>query len=285
VPVDLCGQGPRQKIPSLAGMGERSKRGRGVSAPGGAAIRSFVDRTHHAVVARGRFDGLVRAYESHCREVGLVVAAQDLGMMPKALAAATLHLALLPPDQFCSFTLNLLDPDVNLFLAGDNNEFQVTGRVYTENVRTAETNRLYIETQRPKHEPARSVVDFSGRDVFEAFREYYRRSLQMRARLFDLGADEVVLIQGLPMVDEPWLVQLDVAGVRELVEGGLEQIEDRTYRFRCGCDVQRIEAFVLEVFAGEPEELFGGEQQAEVQCPRCGRGFVIGRRAFEPAEA
>lgn len=248
---------------------------------GRAEVRSWVDRTYHAVISRGRFDELLQAYVAHASEVSALPDDGTLAMMRKALVASTLHLALLPPDQHCSWTLNLASPQRNLFVAGDNEGYRLTGRAFSEDVKAEATSRLFYETQRPRHEPARSVVDFDGLDVFAAYRALYRRGLQMRARLFDLGGSRYALVQGLPMVDRPWLEGLEADGLEARLSGDAEPIETRVYRLACGCALPNILVALRSIFAASSDELFGGEPEIEVQCPRCGRGYVVERRAFD----
>jgi hypothetical protein len=252
--------------------------GGGRSKGGTAAVRSYVDRVHHAVVARGRFTDL--------HETGWLAHAATLGPLPddatrslvrSALSIATLRLALLPPDQYCAWTYNFVEPRLNVFVAGDNGSHDVTGRVFSDHVRTAERSRLFVEMQRPRHRPAQSIVELDGPDPIVAMQTYYEKALQMQARLLDLGADDLVLVEGLPMVDREWLSTLDGGGVERLFAGDLEPIEERTYTFRCGCDVDRITALVGTMFRDRPEELFDGSDEVEVQCPRCGRHWVVTR--------
>lgn len=262
------------------------RRRDGDGGSGGIVVRSSLRRDVHAVFARADVEALQREFLAHAASLGPLPGEPALTMMRRALGAAVLQLALLPPDEFCSWTYNVAAPPLNVFLAGDNNEFQVTGRIYADGVRVAAASRLFVETQRPAHLPSRSVVEFAGTDVLAAVRQYYGRALQMRARIFELGEHDVLLIQGLPIVDEDWLDRLDAAAAREAEEGA-EELEQRRYRFRCGCDAQRIALVVHEMFAGPEklDELFGGEPEIEVQCPRCGRRWWLSRASLEGGQA
>lgn len=235
--------------------------------------------------ARGQFEGIYDGYLDHARDLGRLPEDAALQLMRKTLAAATLQLSLLPPDQFCSWTFNFDELRLNLFVAGDNNEFQITGRVHQENVKTVGVSRFFYESQRPNHQPARSVVDFKGVDVIEAFREYYRRSLQTRATIFELADDDFLLIQGLPNVDVDWFEGLDADSARAMVESGLEPIERRCYRFACGCDIKRIIDAVRGMYSGRIEELFGDQDLVDIQCPRCGRAWSLRRNDIEAGQA
>ena len=246
----------------------------------GYGISSYLDRGHNAVIAHGKISALFADYLQHASTLGKLPDENSLGIMQRTLACACLQLSLLPPDQFCAWTLHFVQPARNVFLAGDNSGFQITGRIFANNVKTQDTNRIYVETQRPKHEPTRSILDFEGQDILSIFELYFERSLQMKARLFAQNQDEYVLVQGLPRVDQTWLSALDIHSVLSLIPT-LEKIEKRHYRFFCGCNTQKILMVIRKMFASDPAELFGDQDQVEVQCPRCGRNWIVRRDEFE----
>lgn len=246
-----------------------------------AIVHSYVEREHHAVISRGNFEQLYQGYLAHAATIGPMPEAFSLDSMRYAMAMATLQLALWPPDQHASFTLNFSEPLINIFLAGDNHEFQITGRVYSENVKNTGVSRFYVETQRPNHKPAQSVVDFDEAHALSAFEHYYKRGVQMRVRIFELEEHDFVMIQGLPIVERQWLSDLTSEDVIEMFDQGLEEIEQRTYTFQCGCNLPRIKKVVSDVFKSDPSELFGEEKHVEVQCPRCGKFWLITKEYFD----
>jgi len=138
-----------------------------------------------------------------------------------------------------------------------------------------------VETQRPKHEPARSVLEVTGRDVGAILEQYFRRSVQVPTRFFELSPDDFLIVQGLPRVNLAWLDGLTTASAGAHVGQALETIEERTYRFQCGCDPHKMLLVVRGMFAKKPDELFAGQEQVEVTCPRCGRAWTISRQEFE----
>ena len=243
-------------------------------------VQAYVDRKREAVIARGRMDALFEAYHKHAERWSMLPAEPFLSMMHRALAVASLHLALLPPDEFTAWTLNIKEPPMNFFVCGDNNQFGVTGRVYTSDVKTGESSRLFMESQRPKREPTHSVLDVQGRDVFGIFEEFYARSEQIPNRLFEISENEFALIRGLPLVDLDWLGQLTAATAREHLETELELIEERPYHFHCGCNPRIILKVMQGMFSQQPDELFLGDPQVEVHCPRCGRHWWVTREDF-----
>lgn len=238
-------------------------------------LACFLERTRDVVLAHGDFSQLSDAFSTHIKRFGSDDSDVTLEMATAGLAATSLHLACRPPDEFSAWTLNLDNPPLNLFFAGDNNEFKVTGRVFTRDVKTVGINRLFHESQRPKKKPTQSMVDVKGRDVLSMYEQFYLKSDQLKTRLFALPKQRFVFIQGLPRVDRDWMDALDLDSVAELIARELELVEERNYRFLCGCDLLKIVGILTSMFKDRVDELFQGEEQVEIHCPRCGRNWWV----------
>lgn len=246
-----------------------------------ANIRTFLHRKKDVVFARGNIEKLFNAYLLHAKSLGPLPEELGLEIMRKTLACATLQLALLPPDQFVAWTINLSQPRLNVFLAGDNNQFQITGRVYNENVKDTPINRLYVETQRPKHEPSRSMLDFHGLDILKTMEEYFIRSVQIPTRFFELAPDDFLMAQGMPRVDRAWMESLDKNSVSKHIEQNeMESIEERKYKFNCGCNAEKILSVLKGMFKNNPLDLFADAEKIDATCPRCGKKWVISKDEF-----
>jgi molecular chaperone Hsp33 len=245
-----------------------------------AVVRCYLDPERDASIARGGFDRLFAAYLKHARKWTALPAGEMESMMTSGLAAATLDLALRPPDEFTAWTLNIKDPPLNFFFCGDNAEFIITGRVFVRDVQTAESSRLFVESQRPKRKPTQSSLDVDGMDVLDIFGQFYNRSEQLPSRFHRIQNDEFALIRGLPQVDQDWLRSLDAKKTREYLEKDFTQTDERIYRFRCGCNFKTILKVVRGMYKDKAEELFLGEEKVEVSCPRCGRYWWLTRKEF-----
>ena len=245
-----------------------------------AVVRCFLDLDRYASIARGRFDRLFSPYLKHARKWTALPGGQVESMMLHGLAAATLDLALRPPDEFTAWTLNIKEPPLNFFFCGDNAEFIITGRVFTRDVQTTDSSRLFVESQRPKRKPTRSSVDVDGLDVLDIFAQFYDRSEQLPSRFHRIQNDEFVLIRGLPQVDQDWLRSLDEKKADAYLRKDITQTDERIYRFRCGCNFKTILKVVRGMYKDNAEELFLGEEKVEVSCPRCGRYWWLSRKEF-----
>jgi len=240
-------------------------------------------RHRNALLVRGDFSPLFIDYYLHLAEQGLAhTAAQDV-VFKEALAAFTLHCGSRPLNEHVAWTINLQQPLLNVFLAGDNEDCTVVGRVFTDNVKAAPTNMFYSDTL-PRRGAAqrRRVVDFQGADVFVAAQAYYLASEQRPVRYFHLGEDEYAMLVSHPDCDLPWLQALEVGGVRDLGRTEtLTRIDRRLYRWSCGCTHQKILGAIAPAFRSDPDGVFGEGESIRVQCPRCAAAHILTREALE----
>lgn len=252
-------------------------------ADSGPEVCTFFVRHRNALLVRADFGPLLTDYYLHLAEHGLRHAEGQDRLFKDALAAFTLHCASRPANEHLAWTLGLQAPRLNLFLAGDNEDFTVAGRIFTENVREAERNVFYSETMsRRGAEKRRSVVNFDGTDALKAVEAYYAGSEQRPARCFYLGGDEYALLVAHPDCDEAWFAAVDSVGLRSLGEREtLTPIERRSYGWRCGCTQKKILGALAPAARGGLGELFGGEETIRVQCPRCAASHAITREAME----
>ena len=250
---------------------------------GGAGVAVDFVRHRNTLVARGELGTLFTDYYLHLADQKLRYSAEQDALFKAALAAFTLHCASRPLHEHLAWTLNFQVPRLNLFLAGDNEDCTVTGRLFTENVKVADHNLFYSDiVPRRGAETRRSVVNFHGSDVFAAASKYYSHSEQRPARYFDLGGDDYAMLGAHPDYDAAWFTGLNEAGVRTLARTEtLARIERRFYRWHCGCTQQKILAVMAPTFRVDPDGLFGGGETIRVECPRCAAVFVITRESME----
>ncbi len=245
-------------------------------------IRTYFVRGRNALVARGDFSKIYVDYYLHLVDYDIRVDPDAADFAKNAATAVALHCASRPRNERIAWTVNFQEPLLNVFAAGDNPEGTIVVNVFTEDVRRAERSLFYADTIRGNEQPRRSVVDFEGSDLFSAAERYYAHSEQRPARFFHYGDDEYVLVGAQPDCDIPWLEGLDADAVRRLdaVEE-LALLEQRFYRFACGCNQSRIMRVIAPTYRMDPEALFAGDEVIRVGCPRCGARHAITREAME----
>jgi molecular chaperone Hsp33 len=248
----------------------------------GIEVRTYFARGRNALVARADFSELYADLYLHQMDAGLRLEKEFDQLLRDALAALTLHCASRPHNESFAWTVNFQHPLANVFVAGDNRLGTVVGTVFTKDIRQAAAGVFYSDVVEGDKPPRRSVVEFSGGDFLQAVETFYAQSEQRTARLFRYDEEDVVLISAQPDCDVAWLESLTPASVHTLdrdVE--LSLLEQRRYRFECGCNQDRILSMLLPVLRKEADAIFGGEETIRISCPRCGARHTITREAAE----
>jgi molecular chaperone Hsp33 len=250
------------------------------AAAGTVNLERRLDDTRSIILTTGDFTQVIEAWTRHCELWHGESDGLSRVLMRQGLAAAALHLANRPNDELVGWTLNLLQPPTNVFLTGDVRKAIVTGRVYTDGVRTADHSRLFVQTSRASQpEPFQSAIDVTGFDVLEIFEQYYSRSEQNPARFFELDANRFAMVLGLPGVDPLWIQHLE-PGSFEGTFAAARAIDGRAFRFECGCSPTKMLRALRSIFENDPDDLFRGEDRVETFCPRCGRRWWVTREQF-----
>jgi molecular chaperone Hsp33 len=252
------------------------------TADAGLEVRTYFVRERNALVARADFGELFVDYYLHLSANQIKVAPDHDAMFKRALAGFTLHCASRPRNEMIAWTINFQQPLVNLFLTGDNGTGAVTGRVFDENVKEGPENLFFSDVVRGTQPKRRSAVTFTGTDPFAAVEAFYAQSEQRGARYFQLGEEDFALVSEHPDCDLKWFNALDAEKVRAL--DGTEKLallEQRIYRWHCGCNQERMMEVLTPTMKQDPDALFGDEPKLEIRCPRCGARHTITREALE----
>jgi molecular chaperone Hsp33 len=251
-------------------------------ADGGIVVTTEFVRHRNALMARAHLTPLYLDYYLHLADQRLTVASEYDGIFKQALAAFILHAASRPRPEMVAWTISLQEPRLNIFATTDNETGDVIGRVFTENVKEAPRNLFYVETVRGRQPRRRSVIEFSGADVFAAASQFYENSEQRPGRFFDLGDENFVLLSAHPDCDLEWLRTVETAGVKHLAATEtLVRMERRRYRWRCGCDEQRMFQVLAPAMKSDPDRLFDGDEVLRIECPRCAAPYIVSREALE----
>ena len=248
----------------------------------GLEVRTYFVRERNALLARADFGELYVDYYLHQGQYGYHHAPEHDGMLKEALAALTLHCASRPWNEAWAWTIHFREPLLNLFVTGDNRRGTIVGQIFTENVKDDGRNLFCADLARERAESRRSTVEFTGRRPFAIVEEFYARSEQRPARYFRLGPEDFVMVSAQPGCDLDWLRALDDDKVRALDEvETLSLLEERAYRWGCGCSQDRMFPILAPVMRTDPAGLFGDEDSIRVGCPRCGALHVITRESLE----
>ena len=243
-----------------------------------ARIESVFVRHRNVLAVRGQFTPIYTDYYLHLMQHG-IRHAPDLDQMIKdLLAVLTLHLVARPWAESIAWTINLRAPRVNVFATGGSLGENVTGRLFTEEVREPDRNLFYSQTTAANlSEPRLSTLEVDDRDPLGWVSQYYTQSEQRPARAFRLPDEHFVLVAAQPDYDEEWFAALDEEGIAALDrDEETKLLETRRFRFHCGCDLQKI----LPILGGwreRPDEIFGEDHEITIQCPRCAARYRVTR--------
>ncbi|MFR4417340.1 MAG: Hsp33 family molecular chaperone HslO [Akkermansia sp.] len=93
--------------------------------------------------------------------------------------------------------------------------------------------------------------------------------------------DECHLVTAQPDADEEWLASLTREKMAHLEEDeNTRVLETRRFRFYCGCTLDRILP-TLKTLQDNKEDLFQGEEELEVTCPRCAAIYRVTKENLE----
>ena len=252
------------------------------AAAAGLEVRTYYVRNRNAFVALAAFSELFVDFFLHLSEQKIHVQPEHAETFKRALVAFTLHCASRPWKEVTAWTIHFEQPPLNLFLAGDNGDGAITGRVFEENVREMGANVFYADVVRGQEPMRRSTVNFTGDDPLCAVETFYEKSEQRAAKFFQVAEEEFVLVAEHPDLDRAWYDALTTEEVKSLdATETLALMERRIYRWQCGCNQKRM----LEVLAPTAKQdlaaLFEGDEKIEMRCPRCGARYAITREAME----
>ena len=238
-------------------------------------IESIFVRNRNALMVRGQFTPIYTDYYLHLMENNLRHKEQLDTIIKEKLAFLTLHLVARPWAETIAWTVNLRAPRVNFFVTGSSVEENITGHLFTENVRETDRNILYSQTLVKGAEGRVSTVELDDNDPAKWVETFYLQSEQRPARAFRLADENFVLIAAQPDCDLEWLESLTTEDVEKIMD--VEQtkvLETRKFRFHCGCAPERFLPSLAQ-YKDNKEELFQGDPSVEITCPRCGSKHVI----------
>jgi molecular chaperone Hsp33 len=248
----------------------------------GLEVRTYFVRGRNALVARADFGELYVDYYLHQGQYNHHHAPEHDGMLKEALAALTLHCASRPWNEAWAWTIHFHEPLLNLFVTGDNRRGIIVGQLFTENVKDDGRNLFCADLVKEREGSRRSAVEFEARSPFAIVEEYYAQSEQRPARYFPIGVEDFVMVSAQPGCDMEWFHALDDDSIRALdATETLSLLEQRAYRWGCGCTEERMFAILAPIMRTDAAGLFGEEDSIRITCPRCGALHIITREALE----
>lgn len=238
-------------------------------------VESIFIRHKNVLMVRAQFTPIYTDYYLHLMEQNLRHKEELDQKLKDLMALLTLHLVARPWAESIAWTINLRAPRVNLFVTGSSLFENITGHLFTENVREPDRDILYSQTLVKNTEGRRSHVELETENPLEWMETYYLQSEQRPARAFRLDDENFVLLAAQPDADIAWLESLSIEDVAKILENEETKVlETRKFRFHCGCSVDKILP-ALRSWKDRKDELFLGDPSVEASCPRCGAKFLV----------
>ena len=240
-------------------------------------VESIFVRHRNCLLLRAQFTPIYTDYYLHLMEHKLRYPIDLDAQLKDLIAVLTLHLTARPWAETIAWTVSQRAPRVNFFATGSSTFENITGRLFTKDVKEPATNLLFSQTSVPGQEPQTTSVDMDSNDPIDWIEHYYAQSEQRPAKCFRLDDENYVLVAAQPDYDEEWFEALDQKNAASItVDEQTKLLETRKFRFHCGCSRERIIA-TLGAWKDKPDELFQEEEQITVNCPRCGAHYKVSR--------
>lgn len=253
-----------------------------VQEPPPLEIRCYFVRGRNALVTRGDFTPLFVDYYLGLADIGQRFSPHLDLLLKKSIVGLCLHAAGRPHKETLAWTLHFEDPMCNIFVTADNQNGRVIGTIFSDNVRKEGRNLLYCDVVTPGQPRRRSVVELHTPSAFSATTQLFEQSEQRPAKLFCYMEEDFILITGQPDCDEEWIAGLDEPAIRALDQTEeLSLLETRTFRWECGCTLEKMLQVLSAPMRSDPEALFGEEPSLRMRCPRCGKPYQISRSELE----
>lgn len=232
-------------------------------------IESIFIRHRNVLMVRGHFTDIFTDHYLHLADQNLRYAPDLDHSLKELYAILVLHAVARPWAETHAWTINLRAPRVNFFVTASSLSRNITGRVFTEDVREPAENTLYSQICQKGHATRQSTISLASNNPFDWLEHYYRQSEQRPAKIFELPDEQFVLLAAQPDFDEEWFENLDLDIVASIPDSeNVNPLETRFFHFHCGCTIDRIMP-ALAAWKDNPQELFQGESFLTIQCPRC----------------
>ena len=236
-------------------------------------------QAHDLLVVRGNFAEVLTCrdlynhrHQIEAREAGVRNA------LDRLMAAAGLAAVSLVDRESWGWSLTLEGSEEGLF-CGVEPEGMVCGHVHE-----APQDRIAgaLQRQKAKGPLVQSAFEPTGRCPVAAVEQYFNTVDQLPTRLAVTEAWDVVLAQILPGGD---LSPVQELGDAELVarldhaeqQGELKVSDEVVLFYECRCDDGMILKMITSLPRDQRAELWGEEPELRVECPRCGRIYVVQR--------
>lgn len=244
-------------------------------------VESVFVRHRNCLLLRADFSPIFTDYYLHLMEQKLRYKEDLDGHLKDLLAMLTLHLVARPWAETVAWTANIRTPRVNFFATGSSVDENITGTLFTENVRETDRNLLFNQTLAPGKESRKSTIEIDSVDPLEWIEKYYEKSEQRPGKAFRLKNDTFALVATQPDYDVEWYESLTAEKIEDIdTDEQTKLLETRKFYFKCGCSEEKLIRSLIG-FRDRPEDLFQGDDSIHATCPRCSANYTFEKNIFD----
>jgi hypothetical protein len=200
--------------------------------------------------------------------------------LDRALAATGLAALSLAERESWGWSMSFADESAGLFCAVEP-EGMICGRVLD----SEPAGRLIaLQRQKPGEPIVESRFEPVGGDSVRAVELYFEMSVQTPTRIAVDAAGPGALVQIIPGGDFARVDTIDDGALLSLVEqlsaeGALKVLDEVLLFYECRCNDQMVIEMMCALPDEQQREIWADSSELEIECPRCGREFVVTRRS------
>jgi redox-regulated HSP33 family molecular chaperone len=199
-------------------------------------------------------------------------------LLERIMATAALIAVSLAERESWGWTITLPGSPYGVF-CGVEPEGMVCARV-----RPTDPNKTsaFVQRQKGKGPVTQSHYEPTSDDVAATMAAYFDQVQQQWTRIAVDDQGSGVLVQALPdaSIDEAAALDDDelIARCRSMAGAGeLDELDEVVIFYECRCHDEMILDMITSLPTDQREDLWGNEAALEIECPRCGRKYVLNR--------
>ncbi len=248
--------------------------------------KSFYLPQKNVLVVESDISDFLIDYYIHLKNSGQKPSVQRDNKLKELFSCLACHLGIRPPEETAAFTLHMhAEKPFSLFASGNAKMEFIVGHVIEENIRHTDINMFHVQTIK-SGQSYTSAVRCETEEIKEMFESYYAQSEQLPVKIFFIkNSDKAVAIAAMPEYDQEWFDSIGNKYPEEKLNA-LEQSPMRTYffKYKCDCSVEKLLPYFKNLDEEKIEELYDGDKELIIGCPRCGRKFPMGREELARTE-
>ncbi|MDJ0762570.1 MAG: Hsp33 family molecular chaperone HslO [Myxococcota bacterium] len=249
------------------------------SVPKLAMYRRVLLQDQQLLVVSGDISNVIQGMKTYNDRYG--IANPDADIVPqlqRLLAAVSLAAVLLSERESWGWSLTLPGAPFGYFV-GAEPEGMLCARIKPSD---PDRSVAIVQRQKKKFPLCESVFHPQDGDPVHAVALYFKKVDQLHARLAVDPQGWGCLVHALPGGDPEAIADLDDAdifafGKRHLEKQLASNVGEVVLFYDCRCHQSAVLGMVEKLSQAGQQELWGGQDTADVTCPRCGREFRIMR--------